>query len=177
MNSIRRKIAAIIAALSLALSVPGAALAATASQTANEALTVNSQITLTGLPPNINYGSGLGGETKSSPAFTLTATTNNAAGLKVTWAASNLTSGSNVIDASSRRLFVPTFTGCTAADGFNVIPAAPVSYGVAGTDKLVCSRTTAGTATLTDVVASVVLPAAAVPGAYTGTTTFKATEN
>lgn len=97
-----RSVAAAVA-LCAALVLPGASLASTS--TATETLTVQSQLTLTGVPASIAYGSGLGGTTLTGPAITANVTSNNGTGYAFTVASNNLTNGTgSSITATARRL-------------------------------------------------------------------------
>lgn len=159
---------ALALAAAMALALPGAALGV--SSTASETLTVQAQVTLTGVPASLAYGSGLGGATLTAPTFTASVSTNNPSGATFAVVASDLTNGANQI-AASNRAFKLSPTG------------APIAYtGPAGTKQTLktwaepIDGQTAASGQM-PVTASVAVPAGAIPGAYTGSVTFHADVN
>lgn len=174
---------AVVIGLALALALPSSAFAASQSSPISEDLTVQSTLTLAGVPASVTYGTGLGGTTRAAAPFNLTTSTNSTAGMTLTWSATNLTNGGGSILASARSLKVgadpdsPTPT-CNLPGGFATWGNGNgASYGApAGTAKLVCDTLGATNITLSGVVLSVAVPANATPGVYSGTTTFTATE-
>jgi hypothetical protein len=152
-----------------------------ASSTSTETLTVLPTTTLTGVPASIAYGSGIGGATLTSGSpFTMTATTNSATGLNVTWAASDLT-GSGTIAAQNNRYLQMTSpgAGCSSVGALSGYSTAPgkVYSGVANSQQSIVTVASAASCAIAGVTLRVIIPAAATPGAYTGSTTFTATEN
>jgi hypothetical protein len=173
MNTSRRSRGATVAALFLTLALAGPTLGATATQSTSETLTVSPTISLTGLPATVAYGTGVAGDTRTSIMFDLNASTNNAAGLRLTWTTTNLTDGGSTIPFSQRHLLVTSASGCSLISPFTT--PYPQPYGVtAGVDRPVCESAAPGAAGLSGVQLWVVIPPDAEPGAYTGTTTFKA---
>jgi hypothetical protein len=59
-------------------------------------LNVTSSITLTGLPATIDFGSGVPGDVKAAPDFTLNVLTNNTAGYELSFKASDMVSAAPV---------------------------------------------------------------------------------
>lgn len=189
MNTLNRRPRALLAALALTLALAGPASAATSTQQSSETLTVQSTVSLTGLPTSLAYGSGVTGSTLSAPAFTLTASTNSTAGLKVVWAATNLTSASGSIAASNRYLKIgsePTGSGGALLQGGiamwangdgNAYTGTGANGTTPGTDQTVATSAAAGDVVISGAVAKVKVPANAVPGSYAGTLVFRAIEN
>ena len=173
-----RTLAALVAALSLVLSVAGTTLAASQSSSASESLTINSTISLVGVPASLSYGSGLGGETRTAPQFTITATTNNPTGLSGTITASNLTSNGNSIAATQRRFLAsaPNVGEGWTLDGGSTgwITAPGKAYPGSVMPWFAAAAAGSFSPKLTP---SVVVPVAAVPGTYTGTLTISVSEN
>lgn len=174
MNPIRRT-RALVGALALTLALAGPTLGATATQSASETLTVNSTLTLTGVPATLAYGSGVGGATLSAPAFTAVSTTNNPAGVVVSATVNALTSNGNTIALTNRSVLLAqgtSWTGCSEMSG----NALPFTKTFTAASMNLYQRTTAGTCEAV-VTPKVTIPASAVPGAYTGTFTLTATES
>lgn len=171
----RSLILALAAVLALASPAFGAA-----SSPVTETLTVLASTTLTGVPASLTYGSSLAGATVTSgTAFTMTASSTSPAGYNVSWAATDLTSGANTILSTARSFLLTTpGAGCAtvgASTGYTIAPGKAYN-GPAGTAQNVVNRTTAGSCAVAGVVLSVAIPAGAIPGPYTGTTTFAVTE-
>lgn len=176
--------AALVAVAMLAL--PGTTLAASQSSSTAQTLTVNSTVTLTGVPASVNYGSGLGGVTLSGPAnsTSIVGQTNNPTGLDLTVSFSDLarTGGGGTIVATANRLTVSASTtsaDCGASSPFASATTAAYA-GPAGTAWTICSRSSAGSSTFAGSgktwTYQLDVPAAAVPGTYTGTATWSAVE-
>ena len=173
MNTSRRSRGATVAALFLTLGLAGPTLGANATQSTSETLTVSPTISLTGLPATVAYGTGVAGDTRTSIMFDLNASTNNAAGLRLTWTAQPLTDGGSTIPVTQRRLLVSSAGGCSLISPFTT-PSPQPFVGAAGFDRSVCESAAPGAAVLSGVQLSVVIPPDAVPGAYTGITIFRA---
>ena len=169
--------------LALALVVPGSALAVESSSATSETLTIQAQITLTGIPASIAYGSGLGGDTLSAGMPSVQVSTNNPSGYTFDWSATDLTASGGTIASTQRRLLAdngfcePTQStlGCWIdvvyrSGGSNAYP------GPAGFRDVIANNEVAATDTYS-LTLSVVISAAQVPGNYTGTATFFATTN
>lgn len=178
-----RRMTAIFAAavLSLAFSVP--AFASTANQVSTETLTVQSTISITGVPASIAYGSGLGGATVTSGAgFTINISGNNPTGITLAWQPSDLTgTPSGTIAATNNRYVKLSSAGAPcatvgASSGYTTAPGKQY-IGPSGTAQNIVASTGAATCAVSGVVLSVVIPAAAVPSAYTGTSTFIVSDN
>jgi len=149
-NPIRKTRSALVAlALTLALASP--TLAAT-SDSGTMTLTVGNAISVDGVPDTIAFGSTLGNETLSAPAFDVTVSANTSA--TFTAAATDLSNGTATINASAVSL---------SLDGGGAVPAngAPIaSYGASG-----------GSDTQS-VLLTIDVPAAQQAGEYTGTFTI-----
>jgi hypothetical protein len=168
---------ALVASILLVSPVLGAA-----SSPASETLTVSATTTLTGVPASIAYGASLAGNTVTSgSAMTWTASSNNGAGFTVNWAATNLTTTGGTIAAVPNRYLLLTGagTGCATVGALSGYTTAPgMGYnGPAGSPQAIVNRTSNGTCAITGVVLSVTIPAGAVAGAYTGTTTISVVES
>lgn len=170
--------------LALTLAIPASTLAI--SQASSETLTVTSTISLTGVPASLAYGSGLGGATLTAPNFSATGITNNVAGAKFTVQATDLsrTGGGGTIASTARRLRVtlaqaPAPPGASVTAPYNAAAPGGAYPGPAGTASQIANVTQAtdSAGVVLSVDASVVVPANAVPGAYTGTMTFSFTDN
>jgi len=114
---------------------------------ASESLNVNATTSITGgVPASVSYGSNDAGTTAVASAFTVTFTTNDPLGLTLSVGGSDLVSGANTITATNRATFIDSV----------VLPSKDFAVG-------------AGSSIITPRVS---IPAAAVPGAYTGTFTI-----
>lgn len=181
-HRIRRILAVPLAFALLAMSA-GASLAASTSSTTNMTLQVNSTLSLTGVPAAMDFGSGLGGTNKATPAQTssIVAQTNLTTGLKLNLSISDLTrvGGSETIAATNYRL--STSSQPSAADCPNA-PAglASTSPNYPGGQWTICSRTSAGSLTFPGGTLTwnflLGIPAGATPGSYTGTAVWTALE-
>lgn len=171
----KKRAAAVGLALALALALPGATLAASVTQDAQETLNVAYTTTLTGVPATIDYGKALGGQTVQSATFPMTATTNDPNGLTVSWSATALASGGNSIPATAHSLLVPAFpSGCTPQGAFATTPIAPRAY--TSGDMTICASSSATTLSFTGLRIDLAIPASQALGTYTGTVTFKVSE-
>lgn len=148
-------------AMTLALASPTFALTSTASET----LTVDAQVTLTGVPASISYGSGLGG-TRTGAQFTVNATTNGAAGMTLTVAGSALTNGASTIAATNRSFDL-------AAYNCGPVNNNPSTLSGGGPHN-VC---TSGQTATVPITPKITVPPTQAPGAYTGTLTVTAVAN
>lgn len=173
---------AAIVALALMLMLPTATFAVEATST--ETLTVQSTITMTGVPASLAYGSGLGGATLSAPEIHIALATNNFSGANLAVRASDLarTGGNGTIASTARRVrisFSGTSTGWTATAPYVNNAAAPGNAypGPANATSQLANGTQATSGLVVDTVMSVVVPAGAVPGTYTGSVTFVFTDN
>jgi hypothetical protein len=189
--NLRRNVVALVAALSLALSVTSAAFATDQSSAVTETLMLNPTSTITGAPTSIAYPSALGGAnvvgvpTPAGPTV-MNFTSNNINGFKVNIASTDLTSGANTIPNNRRRFAVQSTTACipgaSIPAGFvQVTNYADTTSGyqmaaASGVDVTFCTPTGPGTTTLTNFNAKLAIPAAQAAGAYTGTITFKLVE-
>lgn len=184
MFSILRRAIAVVASLALLAATAGTTLGASTSSNIDITLQVSSTLSLTGVPASLDFGSGLGGANRVTPAQTtsIVANTNLATGLKLNLSISDLTrtGGTETIAATQYRL--TTSSQPDAAD----CPNAPT--GLASTAPLypggqwtICNRSTAGSVSFAGAGKTwsfiIGIPAAATPGAYTGTATWTAVEN
>jgi hypothetical protein len=175
----RRRLTASILAAVLTLTTAGQALAGSVQQNTAETLSVLSTATLTGVPASYAYGSGLAGDLRQGPSFTVTASTNNPTGGTIYWQTTDFTrtGGGGTILATARRLqFNAVPANCTLTSGPWLTAPGKAYTGIASTDNAICTAALAGTYVLDTVVLGVVIPAGANPGAYTGTTTIKLIE-
>lgn len=166
MPRIPRRLSTLIVGAVLVLALPGAALAT--SSTATETLTVQSTLTLTGVPATIAYGSGLAGTTLSSTPMSIVVTTNSPTGLTFSAGATKLQGalwGGNI--AVSNR-------------SFTVNGGAAITYAVAENAKQTLKTFAAAvdaTSGAMSVVSRVAIPAASAPDSYSGSLTFYADVN
>jgi len=183
---VRRTRWAVALAAALVLALPGAALGAGQSATTAQTLSVATTTSLTGVPASLSYGSGLSGTMRSAPVQTasVAATTDNPAGVRLTVAFSNLTSGSDSIAATANRILLsetlPT-SECVGAENTPWDGGSGKAYpGPAGSDWELCERSSAGSVAFPGTgvtwTPKISVPAGQAPGAYTGTVTWKATE-
>lgn len=145
-----------------------------------ETLTVSPTSTLTGIPASIAYGSALAGADAVSPSFaTVTASTNNVTGFSVSWSATDLT-GSGTIPSTARSIQLASVgAGCAtvgALSGYTTSPG-KLYTGPANTAQSFVVSTVAGSCNITTLRLHVAVPALAVSGNYTGTSTFAISEN
>ena len=180
-SRIRRALVAL--ALTLSLVVPGTAMAATSLSTA-ETLTVNSTLSITGLPASSSYGAGLAGANRAATAFNVAFSTDNPAGLKFMWQSSNLSrvgGGGTIPALNNKFLRFPTAaigTGtCTLPGGLSTWSTAPGAAAAGTADFTVCTTSVATDLTFNGAVLSVTIPSGTAPGDYTGTTVLKVTDN
>ena len=171
---IYRRSRAIIAAiaLTLVLAMPAAAVTSTVS----ESLTVDSAITMTGVPASINYGNAIaGGPRVTATPFDITVSSNDATGWYVSAASSVLTSSEGTIPVTARRHVVGTVSGCTNPASVTLGPSftgtgsAPDTTG----GKVFMTSSGAGTG-CAKFTAGINVPGSALAGSYTGTLTFEA---
>lgn len=161
-------ISTLFAVLAIASVGASPALAASTSATSSESLTVAASISLSGVPATIAYPSVTAGQTAVAPEFTAAVSSNNATGWTFAVNATDLTAGTLVI-VKTQREYTVSGTGFTATGG-----GSPTAY--PGGDFTLASRTTGG-ANNVFVTSRVVVPAAAAPGAYTGSAVFTASTN
>jgi hypothetical protein len=157
----KRSTRSILLSIALTLGLVAPTFAASQSATSTETLTVNASITLTGVPTSLSYGSTLGAQKLSATMTGVHVFTNNPTGMKVTATASDLTAGGNTIAATNR--------------AFKFGGSAEVPYTTANTVLTTFPGPVPDTAA--DIVASVNVPANAMPGAYTGSVTITAVTN
>lgn len=93
--------AAAVMALALALILPGAAMAATTSSSTTATATVDSVISMTGVPATYNFGHGIPGSILTGPTFTINVTSSETA-WSLTATVTNFTSGGNTITTSGQ---------------------------------------------------------------------------
>lgn len=162
--------AAVLAALTLAVALPGAAFAADVQ----ESLTVRSAITVTGVPATVNYGSADPGQmTAPAQSFTADVTANGGWNLQVT--GTQFTApGSKVIASSAREMALAASGNATTT-----MPAGYTSFGDPRFSGTTGNDEATGTAGASQVTAGlrVQVPANAAAGTYTGTVSFIFTAN
>lgn len=191
----RIRVAAVVAALSLALSVSGTTLAGTQTSAGAEDATVTSALTFQGVPATISYGSIVQGKCASYAPFNVDIGNANA-GFDLSITATNLTkTAPSATIAVTQRSAKFTLSGSTA--GVAKQPNATNDWWLSGswdasscgynmygwngtygtTEQPILSRTGGGTATLTTLAVQLGLsvPVAQAVGAYTGSMTFKFT--
>lgn len=167
---------AILVALVATLAAPASVFAV--SSTVTETLTVQSQITMTGVPASYSFGSSLGGNTVSAPSFSVTITSNSPNGYAWDVSATDLSAGSQSIAATNRLFKVTPPDPATCSVATKWTAAGGGSYtGPANTFERLCSTAGAGPDQTFAVVSKVAIPGSAVPGAYTGSVTFRAQVN
>lgn len=161
------RLAALVAAVSLAVALPGAAFAADVT----EALNVNSALTVTGVPASIDYGSVDPGQSTAQKQVAVTVTSNSAWALNITGTDFN-GSGGRSINKSARQLTLAQGSGTSTVNvgpgtTFNdpALNGAPAeATGPAGTADLIAQL-------------RINVPGSAPAGAYTGTVSFVASAN
>jgi hypothetical protein len=158
----RKRVIGPLVALALALALPGATFATTATSAVDESVTVLGTISMTGVPASLTYSSGGPGDLVSAPTFTATISTNNPTGAKFTWEAGPLTSGTATITPDQRRIKVGT--------------AADVAYPGSGQQQL--ANTTSASTDAYAVTLKILIPNVP-PGVYAnpGSVTFRAISN
>lgn len=168
--NVRRNAVAMIAALSLALSVTGAVFAA------SETVTVNPSQTFSGAPATIAYPAGNAGSTVTATGYAITAGTSNSPnGYTVNANFSNLTKSGGTIPVSAHLVMLTgsvqsnttknnSYTGPIGSDFWQ--PTAGVD------DYLFKSTSPQATNDVVTVTNALAIPAGQLPGAYTGTATF-----
>lgn len=178
------KLRGAIVALTLALTLAIPASTFAASSTATETLSVTSTITMTGVPASLAYGSGLGGGTLTAPQINIAIATNNLTGANLAVQASDMlrTGGGGTIASTARRVRLSlsgTSTGWTVTAPYVLNAAAPGNPypGPANATSQVANGTQATSGLIVEAAMSVVVPAASVPGAYTGSVTFILLDN
>ena len=168
-----RKPRALLAALALTLALATPALGVTS--TTSETLTVDAQITLTGVPATLDYGNHLAGGLAAPMRFPVTVSGNSP--WTLTLAMSDLVSGDDVIPSTARKI-----------DNASSAPVAGVTFtapyadtegsapypGPADSPVEIMSASEPAEATL-GVGVHVAIPATAAAGVYSGTLTFTAT--
>ena len=164
----KKRTGSLILAAVLALALPASAFAASTSSTVTESLTVAASISMTGIPASLDYGSSTAGTNVVAPEFTAAVSSNNASGWSVAVNATDLTNGGGTIPATNRQ-YSMAGSGYTATGG-----GSPVSY--PGGDFVIANRATPGSANVF-VTSRISIPAAASPGAYTGSAVFTASTN
>ncbi len=166
----KKRTAATIAALALTIALPASAFAAT-TYTANETLVVSSTLAITGAPVSIDYGSGLGGASKTGQTLVVTGSTNNASGLTFRLAASNLTTGGGATIPSTARQFKASLATSPAPAGASILAyATKTAY--SGTTTDFAQSTVPTTGLVVNVEPSLTIPADALAGTYTGQVTI-----
>ncbi len=149
----KHKLISLLAAAAMTLSVAGTSLAANASMSAAETLTVNGAVALTGVPSTIDYGTILpGGEATVAP-FGIHLSTNAAAGATLAITGTDF-AGPSPIPTANRVIGVDASSGTSSFSQ---------SY-AAGSHDLIVNL-------------GVNVPEGTVSGAYTSTLTFSATTN
>ncbi len=155
----------------LVLTVAGPALAANASASTAETLSVGYTTSITGVPATLDYGTGLAGTFVYTPKFTITVSTNDPNGLTLSWLPTAMTSGSDSIAAVYHYVYITASTGLTVQTGtysFNS-SAAP--------GMTIASGTTAVANGTMDLELVVNVPTTQPAGSYSGTSTFTVSEN
>jgi hypothetical protein len=87
--------------LALALIIPGAAMAATATSSTTATVTVDSVISMTGVPATYNFGHDIPGSILTGPTFTINVTSSETA-WQLHATVTNFTSGGNTITTSGQ---------------------------------------------------------------------------
>lgn len=179
-----KKVRAAIVALTLALTLAIPASTFAVSSTSTETLSVLSTTTMTGVPASLAYGSGLGGATLSAPEAHIAVATDNPTGANLSVQASDMarTGGGGTIASTARRVrlsFSGTTAGWTATAPYVLNAAAPGNPypGPANFSSQLANSTTATSGLIVDTTMSIVLPAGAVPGSYTGSVVFTLATN
>lgn len=180
-----KKARALIAALVLTVAIPTGVFAAESTNVA-ESFTVASTIAVSGIPSSIPYGSGstLGGNTiTASSPITVTYSTNNATGARLTMTGTDFTHANGTIPSTARFVSVVVPAGNawivpnpTYFDGDTFDGSVNAAAGAAGVPVNLVN-TTKGIEIVAAVHLSVHVPTDAVPGAYTGTVTFTVADN
>ena len=172
---------AFVAAVAAALLAAPAAYAVEQSSVISESLTVQAQLTMTGVPASIAYGTGLAGDTLSS-GFTVVITTNNPTGYHFDVAASDFAGGGGI--ASTQRRFLVDNGACDPSQAVLGCWISPTwrsggsnAYGGPAGTRVVLANNETTAADTYGMTLRVVLPSGATPGAYTGSATFYATTN
>lgn len=174
-----RSMRAILFAVIVGAAGASPAFAAEASSTVSESLTVQAYVSLTGVPATIAYGTSIGGDVKSGGTFELTAATNNAAGLRIEVAASDLTTGGGTIPKSNRAFVTPaTFaTACNWTGASHVAECFVPSGGAYvedGGGRMVIGQSSDANTRKLLVEPQVSVPASAPAGNYAGSFTVYA---
>lgn len=197
MTHAKKAITRTLLAFVLAIALPASAFAAEATVT--ESLTIDSTISITGIPSSISYGNGLSGHrfevTPSisawveGPDIVVTVTGNNPDGLTLSMTATDMTrtGGGGTIPASARFVSVTgdpgssiTYNG-TFYDGGYDQPSQDrsvnASYGTAGVSQVLATTSGAVTDKVLGVDLSIDVAGGTPPGDYTGSVTFAAIDN
>jgi len=171
-----RTVVAVVAALSLVLSVAGTTLAASQSSTAAETLTVGSQVSVTNVPASLSYGSTIGGATLSAN-LNVEMSTNHPTGVTLTLDASDLTRSGGGTIASTNRLFTFARNNSPFPSGITETHADGSEWSYTGSPTTIASSSGPIGPANYAVVSKVFVPADATPGDYAGTLTFTVATN
>lgn len=161
-----RNIRAAVAALALVLAVAPAAMAATIS----ESVTVNSVLTVTGIPASISYGTLDPGTTSGVQSFTASVTANSGYTYRVS--GSDFT-GPGTIGKVNRESKLALASGSTIASGLdNWTNFANSAY---DGSNVVVTGNAGSSSFLTEL--RLTIPGATAPGSYSGSITYTFTAN
>lgn len=160
------------AAIVLSLALVGTTLAAT-SQQMTQTLTVNSSLSITGVPATLDFGSANAGTTASAASsVTPAVTTSNATGANLYLAINDLQDiNLNAIPATDEIIATQVGSGTpTLVAPYDSANGSPYQSATNAPEQLAYQGTSGTWSVLVDL--SIAIPANTTPGAYSGVATF-----